>query len=57
MSGDESQLAVLREKTSWKTIIPMAKLWIYVETRSLLMGLTNSPERVDAFVRYGWLSE
>lgn len=48
---------MLRENASWKTVFPMIKLWFYVETRSMLMGLTNSPERVDAFIRYGWLSE
>lgn len=57
MSGDDEELAVLGEKASLMTVIPMVKLWFYVETRSLLMGITNSPERVNAFVRYGWFSD
>ena len=57
MSSDETQLATLREQVSLKTLLPMLKLWFFMEFRSLFMAPQNSPQIVDAFVRYGWLSE
>ena len=57
MSSDETQLASLREQVSLKTLLPMLKLWFFMEFRSLFMAPQNSPQIVDAFVRYGWLSE
>lgn len=35
----------------------MAKLWLYAEARSMLTSFALSPAVVDAFIRYGWLSE
>ena len=57
MSSDETQLATLREQVSLKTLLPMLNLWFFMEFRSLFMAPQNSPQIVDAFVRYGWLSE
>lgn len=57
MSSDETQLASLREQISISSLLPMLKLWLYMECRSLVLAPQNSPQIVDAFVRYGWLSE
>ncbi|PWN54432.1 ABC1-domain-containing protein [Violaceomyces palustris] len=41
-----------------KEALPMLKLWLYMEARSLFVGfLDASPSTVDAFVRYGWTSD
>ncbi|WFD34508.1 hypothetical protein MCUN1_001349 [Malassezia cuniculi] len=38
-------------------LMGMAKVWLYAEARSLLASFTTSRAVVDAFVRYGWISE
>ena len=57
MSSDEAQLATLRDQMSVSTLFPMLKLWFFMECRSLFLAPQNAPQIVDAFIRYGWLSE
>lgn len=57
MSSDETQLASLREHMSISSLLPMLKLWLYMECRSVFLAPQNAPQIVDAFIRYGWLSE
>ena len=57
MSSDEAQLATLRDRMSVSTLFPMLKLWFFMECRSLFLAPQNAPQIVDAFIRYGWLSE
>lgn len=57
MSSDEAQLAALRDQMSVSTLFPMLKLWFFMECRSLFLAPQNAPQIVDAFIRYGWLSE
>lgn len=38
-------------------MLGMAKFWLYAEARSLLTSFAASRAVIDAFVRYGWISE
>lgn len=57
MSKDESQMAHLRDQMTFSNFLPMLKLWFFMEARSFLKMGPSSPQVVDAFVRYGWMSD
>lgn len=49
---------MVHDKGGMKQAMPMIKLWLYMEARSLLSGFVEaSPATVDAFARYGWFSD
>ena len=56
-TGEQQNVLGADQVNGLSDLLPMVKIWLYVETRSMLMSLADSPAIVDAFVRYGWLSE